>query len=52
MSDNLRKRYTNVTHHAKRDLMEITKNIDPDQPAQADHSRNFSLLADFLCITW
>ena len=26
------------------------KSIDPGQSAQADHGRNFSLLADFLCI--
>ena len=35
--------------------MGIAKNIDPGQPAQsaqADHDRNFSLLADFLCINW
>ena len=34
----------------KRDLMGITKSIDPDQPvqpAQGDHGRNFSLLTDF-----
>ena len=30
--------------------MGIAKIIDPGQPAQADHGRNFSLLADFLCI--
>ena len=33
--------------------MGIEKSIDPGQPAlyaQADHSQNFSLLADFLCI--
>ena len=43
----------NVTHHAKQDLMGITKSIDRGQPAQsaqADHGRNFSLLADFLRI--
>ena len=39
-----------VTHHAIRDLVGIANSIDPGQPAQADHSRNFSLLADFLCI--
>ena len=42
-----------VTHHAKRGLMGIVKSIDPGQPAQsakADHGRNFSLLADFLCV--
>ena len=42
-----------VTHHAKRDLMGITKNIDAGQPAQfaqSDHGRNFPLLADCLCI--
>ena len=42
-----------VTYHAKRDLMGIAKSIDlgqPAQSAQADHGRNFSLLADFLCI--
>ena len=36
-----------VTYHAKRDLMGIAKSIDLGQPA---HGRNFSLLADFLCI--
>ena len=33
--------------------MGIAKSIDPGQPAQsaqADHGRNFSLLADFLSI--
>ena len=43
----------NVTHQAKRDLMGIAKSINPGQPAQftqSDHGRNFSLLADFLCI--
>ena len=42
-----------MTHHMKRDLKGITKSIDPGQSAQsaqADHGRNFSLLADFLCI--
>ena len=42
-----------VTHQAKRDLMRIAKSIDPGQPAQstqAVHGRNFSLLADFLCV--
>ena len=42
-----------VTQQAKRDLMRIVKNIKPGQPAQstqADHGRNFSLSADFLCI--
>ena len=42
-----------VTHHAKRDLMGIAKNIDPGQTAQSaqsDHGRYFLLLADFLCI--
>ena len=37
----------------EKDLMEIAKSIDlgqPAQSAQADHGRNFSLLADFLCI--
>ena len=32
---------------------ENCESIDPDQPAQsaqADHGRNFSLFADFLCI--
>ena len=40
-------------HHAEKDLMGIAKSIDPGKPAQsaqADHGRNFSLLADFLCI--
>ena len=39
--------------HAKRDPMGIAKSIDPSQPAhsaQSDQDRNFSLLADFLCI--
>ena len=39
-----------MTHHMKRGLMGIVKNIDPDRPvkfAQADHNGNFSLLADF-----
>ena len=43
----------NVTHYSKRDLMGIANSIDPGQPvqsAQADHGKNFSLLADFLCI--
>ena len=42
-----------VTHHAKRDLMKIVKNIDRGQTArtaQSDHGRPFSLLADFPCI--
>ena len=42
-----------VTHHAKKDLMGIMKSINPGQPVQsgqADHSQNFSLWADFLCI--
>ena len=39
-----------VTHHAERDLVGIAKRIDPGHPAQADHGRHFSLLADFLCI--
>ena len=42
-----------MTRHAKRDFMGIAKSMDPAQPAQsthADHGRNFSLLADFLCI--
>ena len=39
----------NVTHLAK-DLMGIAKSIYHGQPAQSDHGRNFSLLADFLCI--
>ena len=43
-------KYIIVTHHSKRDLMGIAKSIDGGQPAQADHGRNFSLLADFLCI--
>ena len=37
----------------KKDLIGIAKSIDRGQPAQsrqADHGRNFSLLADFLCI--
>ena len=36
----------------KRDLMGIAKSIDLGQAAQcaqADHGRNFSILADFLC---
>ena len=44
-----------VTHHTKRDLMGIAKSIDPCQPVQstqAEQGRNFSLLADFLCIKW
>ena len=36
--------------NAKRDLMGIAKSIHPSQPVQSDHSQNFSLLADFLCI--
>ena len=42
-----------VTHHAKRDLLGIAKSIDPSQPvlsAQSDQGRNFSQLADYLCI--
>ena len=42
-----------ATHHAKKDFVGIEKSIDSDQPAQSaqsDHGRNFSLLADFLCI--
>ena len=34
-------------------VREIAKSIEPGQPAQsaqADHGRNVSLLADFLCI--
>ena len=42
--------YQNVTHHAKRDIMGIVKSIDSGQPVKSYHSRNFSLLADFLCI--
>ena len=48
-----KKRYTYMTDHAKRDVMGIAKNIDPGQlakSAQAAQGRNFSLLADFLCI--
>ena len=44
-----------VTHHVKRDLTGIAKNIDPGLPAwtaQADNVLNLSLLADFLCIKW
>ena len=44
-----------LTHHAKSDLKGIAKSIEPSQPvqsAQSDHGRNFSLLADFLCIKW
>ena len=47
-----------VTHHAKRDLMEIAKSFNHGHPAQsaqsaqADLGRNFSLLADFLYIKW
>ena len=43
----------NVCYHAERDLMGIAKSINPSQhgqSAQAYHSQNFSLLADFLCI--
>ena len=29
---------------------ESAKSIDHSQPAEADHGRNFSLLADFVCI--
>ena len=42
-----------MTHHAKRNLIGIAKNIDPGQPAQsaqADHGRKFSIFADFLYI--
>ena len=42
-----------MTHHGKRDLIGIAKSIDPGQPeqsAQADQGRYFSLLADFLCM--
>ena len=42
-----------VTHHAKSDLMGITKSINPGQPEQSmqsEQGRNFLLLADFLCI--
>ena len=39
-----------MPHHMKKDLMRIAKSIDPGQSAQSDHSRNFLLLADFLCI--
>ena len=44
---------TCLTHHAKRNHMGIAKRIDSGQPAQSaqsDHSRNFSPLAEFLCI--
>ena len=44
-----------VIHHVKMDLMWIAKSIDPGQPvqsAQADHSRKFTELLDFLCIKW
>ena len=41
---------TYKTHHVKKDLMGIVKSIDPGQPVQFDYCRNFSLLADFLCI--
>ena len=44
-----------VTHHAKKGLIVIAKSFDRGQPArtaQADHGRNFSLLADFLCFKW
>ena len=47
------KHFIYVTHLEKRGLEGIAKSIDPGQPAQsaqADHGRNFSLLADFLCI--
>ena len=33
-------------------LLEFKKSINPIQPAQSDHGRNFMLLADFLCIKW
>ena len=42
-----------MTHHMKRDLKGIKKSIYRGlsaQSAQADHGRNFSLSADFLCI--
>ena len=42
-----------MTHHAKGDLMRIAKSVDrgqAEQSAQANNSRNVSLLADFLCI--
>ena len=42
-----------VTHHSKKGLVGIAKSINPGQTAQSaqsDHGRNFSLLADFLCI--
>ena len=29
--------------------MGIAKSIDPGKPAQSNHGRKFSLLADFLC---
>ena len=51
----MEKRKINVAHHKKRKLIGIAKSIDRGQPvqsAQADHGRNFSLLADFLCIKW
>ena len=47
--------YVYVTNHIKRNLMGTAKSIDPGQPVQsmqADHSQNFSLLVDFLCIKW
>ena len=42
-----------LTHQVKRDFMGIVKSVDPGQPvqsAQANHGRNFLLLADFLYI--
>ena len=41
-----------VTYYATRDLLGIAKSIDPGQPTQSDHGRNFPLLADCLCIKW
>ena len=41
-------KFCDLSH--ERDIMGIVKSIDPGQSTQADHGRNFSLLADFLCI--
>ena len=53
--DSITNIYIYVSRHAKRDLMGIAQIIDHGQPVQSahsDHSQNFSLLADFLCIKW
>ena len=42
-----------VTRHVKRNLIGIAESVDRGQPelsAQGVHGRNFSRLADFLCI--